>query len=227
MATDYNKLIKDNFVRLVVLMVLAIIMGIVIVGLSTDRHINLWVVEFNADKKDIQKTPDTALMTKNVKPDTVYIASKQDRLPKNFPILGLEKKTTSKKADTVAKQQATVTGDNAHVISGNNNKVDVNGDVNISQQPELNEWYRAFFIRHIDQVKKDSSITSNKIIIHMGNGSNAGKLASQLRTYLEGKGYEVSSATTFESFTGIGVAAGIYFDNTTKAVDIYIGNISQ
>jgi hypothetical protein len=101
------------------------------------------------------------------------------------------------------------------------------GEIKIVQQPELNEWYKQFFIRRIDQVKKDSAITSNNVIIFMGNGSNAGKFVQQLEEFLQSKGYEVDIASSLGPHTGVGVTAGIFFDNKTKVINIYVGNITM
>lgn len=100
-------------------------------------------------------------------------------------------------------------------------------DIKVVQQPELNQWYKDFFMRHIEQVKRDSSITSNKIHIIVGSGSNAGLFVNQLKEFLLIKSNDVSIGSSFEPFTGVGVTKGLDFDNVTKSVFIYIGNLSQ
>lgn len=100
-------------------------------------------------------------------------------------------------------------------------------NVTVTQQPTLTEWDRQFYMRHIDQLVKDSAITSKEIIITMGNGSNSGQYVKQLQEFLKSKGYETNVGTTFEPFTGIGVNVGLYFDNVTKIIQIYVGNINR
>jgi len=87
MPTDYNQLIKSNFVKLVVLMLLSMVMGIVSFGLLTDKHINLWLVEFNGDKKES-------------KADTIYtqLPPRVDTVFKEKEVVGLGNKSTPKPA---------------------------------------------------------------------------------------------------------------------------------
>lgn len=113
-------------------------------------------------------------------------------------------------------------GQNAYSITNNYYQ-----NITVTQQPELGDWYKNFFMRHIEQVKRDSGITSNHIIITIGSGSNAGKFVEQLRGFLKTKGYETDVATSFDPFTGVGVYPFLYYDNKTKIVGISIGNISQ
>lgn len=76
-----------------------------------------------------------------VRHDTFFVSPNKDSISKH-PISITQSSSNKKKPivvvkDTSAKQTTSVEGDNTHVISGNNNQVGVNGNVNINSEKQL------------------------------------------------------------------------------------------
>jgi hypothetical protein len=70
MATDWNQFIKNNFVKIVVIILLVLITSIVLFGLFTKKHINLFGLEINGKseteyKERIVHVHDTIVTYKN------------------------------------------------------------------------------------------------------------------------------------------------------------------
>jgi hypothetical protein len=208
--------------------VLLVFISVFTIRAAMGKHVNLLGIEMNIpEHNQAGSIPDTVYIPANNSIVKQGVA-KNSTSPSSLRFIKNEIKGKDQlaKRDTVKSQQTTVNGNNAHVISGSYNQVGVNGDVTVTQQPELNEWYKQFFARHIERVRRDSAITSNNIIMSLGSGSNAGKLVQQLKEHLNENGFEVDIASSLEPLSGIRVGSGLFFDNKTKVVWISVGNIN-
>jgi len=87
--------------------------------------------------------------------------------------------------DTTPKSVITVTGSNNNVIQGNNNTLTVNSE------PQLTDSIRRHLIGRIEQIQKDSGISSKLICMGETSNSNAKKLSNQVEEYLINRGYRV------------------------------------
>ena len=153
MPVKIEELIKHNFIKFIIVVLLAIIICIVGVGLLSNKHINFLGIEFNGDikEKESENKKDTVFIVQKPTLQSVISDKKTVKFrPSTFPKQTL--KDTMPKTSIDAK-------DNSHVINGNNNQVGVNGDVNYGVQQ-----------RHLDQTILDKIIsrqpkTSGKINI--------------------------------------------------------------
>ena len=157
MSYNIEELIKHNFVKFVIIVILIILVCIVGVGLLTNKHINFLGIEFNGNiqQKQTENKRDTVFVVQKPTLQSVIDDKKNVKFrPSTFPKKPLK--------DTVP-QTSINAKDNSHVISGNNNQVGVNGDVNygvqqrflnqeildkiISRQPKRNGKINIWFVR--------------------------------------------------------------------------------
>jgi hypothetical protein len=60
-STDYNQLIKHNLIKVIIIILLLLISSIVGVGLFTNKHIKIGIIEFNGNEiQSVKTTTDTS-----------------------------------------------------------------------------------------------------------------------------------------------------------------------
>lgn len=156
MAANYNELIKDNFVKIIACLLLITILIIIGVGLLTDKHISLWVIEFNGNKKEakvdtIYINKDSISRNKEERIAKINSSKRQDELARK--LIADPKSDNSKKI--FDNKQAHVDelnqnyGPNNGVIGGNNNTV-INSGIQprILSDLDFEDFFRNFPNKH-------------------------------------------------------------------------------
>ncbi|MDG3582061.1 hypothetical protein [Galbibacter pacificus] len=129
MSINYEKLLNNNFVKYIIIILLLCLIILCGLGIATDKHIKLFGIEFNGNNEQFKEKESKNINTKN----------------------------------------------NSHIISGNNNQVGVNGDVNygiqqrhldkkllqeiLNKLPNHNAKIRFWYVRE----NKESYIYGNEI----------------------------------------------------------------
>ena len=106
MATDWGKILAMKFIKIVLICIVSIFAFVVIIGISTNKHINLWGLEFNAnepkiiaektnsDSSNIVKKDTGSVVYKKYDPATTFIITKDKKL------VPLKDKAISQKIDS-------------------------------------------------------------------------------------------------------------------------------
>lgn len=210
--------LKDKILRWVLIIGLGTFAALLIIATAKaamGKHTRILGIEVNIpdDKKS-----DTVKQISYVAVDTSVIKS-NSQPKKSIPDYILVKSSSkqnaktdvSKKRDTVATQQTTVTGDNAHVVSGNNNQVGVNG--NVYAEKELTAIDKINLINFIENLKKQKGVNPDCFMLMVATNSNGQKVASQIGEFLVSKGYKLNgSGTAFGSGIMRGISINIFQD---------------
>ena len=93
-------------------------------------------------------------------------------------------------SSTINSVETPVTGNNNHVVSGNNNTVGVNGDININKSLRLSDEYLIWVYNYTDSLRTSTG-TTKAILVSTAPYSNAPLVAEQLISYFKLKGYTI------------------------------------
>lgn len=176
------------------------------VGIATPPTLNPKVDSFSTPRKVVSKGPEVKLLP----------ILQPKKILKPSPL-----KQETVKNDTVVKQQTTVTGDHAHVISGNNNSVGVNGDVNFNKEKELTDRDKTNLWDLIEKEKQRTKSNPNCFIVSMTMNSNGQKLAGQITEFLKSAGYKFKGSGII--FPGQGMLDDVTVNIRDSCIQIAIG----
>ena len=96
----------------------------------------------------------------------------------------------------------------------------------VNQEWQLGDVYKAFILRRIEKLRKDSSITSKVILFGQTNNSNAPIFTRQLKEFLIQSGYDLNHMELMSDasdFDGVNITTTTLEDNKTPCLDIRVG----
>jgi len=108
-----------------------------------------------------------------------------------------------------------------HSVSGSNNNVGVNGDVNVNEPPVLDSEYLVWVFKTFKRIATGED--SNNVIINMGEGSNGSYIQKQIVDYFKANNVKIVGTGMV-----LGVVDGIKFQDAPpmKAVIVKIGTFN-
>jgi hypothetical protein len=141
----------------------------------------LSIIDYYNDKGDKQRI-DSLITLTNKKADTVFVAIND---VKNT----LDK--IDKKPIPIAKPNTEIHGDNAHVVSGHDNKVGVNGDVNINALKKLSESDKGNIINSIKHLQGLDSVDRETVMVSRESDAGNVIVFKEIQELLINNGYKL------------------------------------
>lgn len=190
MGTNWESLIKHNIIKICITVLILAFVAIICVGLFTNKHINMFGLEFNSpnNKSEDQNKSNTENKEKK---DTGKSHTVTLKLPTKLTFRNNQQENYKQNLSKDTPTATIINGKNINTGVNNGNIGDVyNEDVPVQRilsQTVLNEC-----IYWIEKLKKDKAKTDKNVTLTSKDGDyEASVVVEQLKKYLESKGYQV------------------------------------
>ena len=211
----FAEIFKDKFVKFFIRLILGILaiyalyaLGGVFFG---------YKVKFLSSEKTAV-TIDTAIKNQSTPPETIQtISGKQIHF---LPITVTTKKGKTDQTKPIGNTQNIDSGASGIQNNAPNYGNQAGRDMTVISEKELQEADKIPLLNLINKLKKDSSITSNCFGLYIVAGSNGGKVASQITSFLISKGYQQTSSGTSYATSPI---KGVIIGSDKECITITVG----
>lgn len=233
MTTENNhwvsNLFNNKFVKIpVIVSVWVLALVIIYLGGKILFGYNVKVGSFESNPDKVQ--PETVIVKSPQYIDTLFANKKTSPETSKPPVVVIksneiqEKPSVSKK-DTIFSNQTTINGggDN-HVITGNGNKVGVNGDLNVLTEKGLSANELQGIASLVEETRKTYNITSDTICLVTYPMTNKTAYA-QLIHYFSDKGYYMYPCEIIGGTTPEEIWVWYTKDTKVKRIKINVGSL--
>ncbi len=217
MATDWGKILAMKFIKIVLICIVSIFAFVVIIGISTNKHINLWGLEFNANEPKIIAEKTNSDSSNIVKKDTGSVVYKKYDPATTF-IITKDKKSVPLKDKAIS--QKIDSGSSGLQNNATNYGNQAGRDINITNEPTLLESDKKYLLENIQATMKENNTTCIRILL--SPESNGGKISKQLDVMLRSAGYTIDGIGTFYGNKRVdGIAYDI--EKATNCLKLLVG----
>lgn len=214
-------LVNSMTAKIIAFSLLGLLIIAVIVGLFTNKHVNILGIEFNGQ--------DTVKATSYQTPDTVYIQPIENKIDtstiiklrdKRLPNVIVKNKVKPSVSDTVKTiNQQNLNGDNNLNTGINNGNIGGYNNTVINER-HLTEADKMRLFELIDEAKKQNHSSKNCFSLLSTTNSNGGKVSSEIQDALIKAGYTLNGfGTAFGNINGI----SIDFNKSDSCISIVVG----